>query len=610
MRHSTLHSKETRKHFVIPTVTPLMPSIKDSKMRGNYVSGIDKHFYTKIIDMVPKFKASVSFNSLNFISEVAVLCDARFGSHPNALKVFLHNGKNNEVIKVKIDCKSNFLNNLESFMALQQYFEKIVSDTKAQSQTSLNEIGEKTLILPKVVLQDEGCDSRMSLNRFSFANTWFPDCFGGKFPVTEEQYKAKKGNVRAFINVSGLNVKLRPRRADNPLAKSTRDLQKNAISLRSEFLERIYPGIGDCVEIIADISGNIVIKPRQRKRTALLPECMKRPLESADIADSHTEKNKPLTSPPSSSSIPAALKNNLEIKTEQAKDAKDQADKSRENNSENTKSNNNLRILNLNEKLQCETKEASNRIKTIRKKLTARTSDNKRPISQESFSAGIVNSHCKEQADKRTLVEVASVDRPSETARTVVESKKGGDKKLVRIKCSLKKSLDDRKLKSNDAIGVKQDTRHLNLDLLNAIQIPRYTSNKEPTEILIYHTDYTHHANHIINKTIAGLNQFIAATFKNKDNTLDAKTVTQLSKTLSLELPVGKKSFTAQSFKDKELTSPFKERLLRLLSQVLNVENELWCAPKTGQYRFYISTRNNGVMVRSCLLYTSDAADE
>ena len=57
----------------------------------------------------------------------------------------------------------------------------------------------------------------------------------------------------------------------------------------------------------------------------------------------------------------------------------------------------------------------------------------------------------------------------------------------------------------------------------------------EKTSIKIIHTDYQHLQNHQINITLRLMNQFIAATFKNKEPTLDIKLINQLSKIFHLQ---------------------------------------------------------------------------
>jgi len=139
---------------------------------------------------------------------------------------------------------------------------------------------------------------------------------------------------------------------------------------------------------------------------------------------------------------------------------------------------------------------------------------------------------------------------------------------------------------------------------LNEINVIQYISSKEAAKIKIIHNDYTHHNNHVINRTISGLNQFINATFRNKENYLDHKTIHKLANVFGLHLPTGKNAISVQGYKNKEIANPLKEKLLKTLSYIINVENELpllQASQKQIQYRFYIGTANNGVMVRSIL---------
>jgi len=550
MRHnSTLSFKETKKHYVIPTITPLMTSVKSpKKQQEDYPIRIDKQFYKKIINMAPRLKASVSFNSLNFISEIAVLFDAKFGSHPDILKVFLHNGKNNEVINAKVYCKRNFLNNLEVFITLQEYFERIIADIKTQVRSPLNEIGKRELVLPKVTGQDGSSNNTIALNQCVFANTWFSDYIGTKFNHIDELHRQRKRKARPFINMSGLNLKLKPKRIENPSAKSSKDV--HSISLRSEFLERTYPGISDCVEIVANINGNIVIRPREEQS---------RQHRESEVIQTNSEPIKK----------PAIRRLNVDYNTN-----------SEENNSIIQQKDNNRLVSNMSE----------GKISTFRKGVRVHTVNTQRSINQENF---VTN-----RPSNNKLISVIGTVSPT-TPIKLSEIKRS---KPIRARCSLKNfynpNTDNKKLKDTDFVMVRQS----NYESLNTIQIPKYVSNKEATEIVVYHKDHEHHVGHVINKILAGLNQFIAVTFKNKDNVLNTKSITQLAKALSLELPTGKKAFTPQGFKDKELTAPLKEKLLKLLSQVINLENEINISGnKVGQYRFYITTRNNGVMVRSVL---------
>ncbi len=137
---------------------------------------------------------------------------------------------------------------------------------------------------------------------------------------------------------------------------------------------------------------------------------------------------------------------------------------------------------------------------------------------------------------------------------------------------------------------------------LQDVAVPAYSSSKETSKIKIYHTDDTHHKEHVINRAISALNQFVAASFRNKDSVVDIRFLNRLGKVFGMQFAAGK---NAPVFKSKEYSGPVKERLARCFSALINQENDFvppaMPIKPAAQYKFYICTGNNGVMVRSIL---------
>lgn len=119
----------------------------------------------------------------------------------------------------------------------------------------------------------------------------------------------------------------------------------------------------------------------------------------------------------------------------------------------------------------------------------------------------------------------------------------------------------------------------------------------ERKRIKIYHTDYTHHNTHNINKMIANINKFIEATFKSKEPYNTAKC---LSLSNAIGIPLLKSEINDQTFKNRETGNMLKERVLRRLWSALNAENGV--AAKQGrQYKFCVCGGNNPGIVKALL---------
>lgn len=134
------------------------------------------------------------------------------------------------------------------------------------------------------------------------------------------------------------------------------------------------------------------------------------------------------------------------------------------------------------------------------------------------------------------------------------------------------------------------------------VSLRTYKSPKPGTSIKIIHTDYSHLQDHPINKCIHYINQFIANTFKNKEQNYNLKLIQQLGKALGLQLPREKILMDSQSFKNKDFAHPFKEKILKQLWTILNIENDMQnFEAKAPPYKFYVSQGNNGMLVKSIL---------
>ena len=228
----------------------------------------------------------------------------------------------------------------------------------------------------------------------------------------------------------------------------------------------------------------------------------------------------------------------------------------------------------------------------------------KNPTDSGKISAQNVTINCQEQKRKITVRQLSSSQLENKLNLT-----KGEEKPKI-IKQMQKSRMFDTERKSIEPIKSKQplinitqieETRTTTLNYAN-ISLRTYKSTKKPTSIKINHQDYTHLVDHPINKTINYINQFIALTFKSKENTINKMLICSLARALSLKLPAKKDLLEIQLFKSKETAFPMKESLLRKLWNVLNIENEVTqmeTPPK--QYKFYACKGNNGVMVKNVL---------
>eukprot|EP00826_Nyctotherus_ovalis_P048661 TRINITY_DN5755_c0_g1_i5.p1 TRINITY_DN5755_c0_g1~~TRINITY_DN5755_c0_g1_i5.p1 ORF type:complete len:761 (-),score=172.55 TRINITY_DN5755_c0_g1_i5:526-2808(-) len=134
------------------------------------------------------------------------------------------------------------------------------------------------------------------------------------------------------------------------------------------------------------------------------------------------------------------------------------------------------------------------------------------------------------------------------------------------------------------------------------VSLRNYISSKPPALIKVLHKDYTHLADHEVNKAIALVNKFISSTLKNKEGVYDVENVIKMAK--SMRIGLTRKGISSASFKDKENIYCIKEQISKYLSMTVNESNNYKPSESTLkglQYRFFIGKGNNGVMVRSVL---------
>eukprot|EP01022_Parablepharisma_sp_SALTPOND_P013194 TRINITY_DN1741_c0_g3_i1.p1 TRINITY_DN1741_c0_g3~~TRINITY_DN1741_c0_g3_i1.p1 ORF type:complete len:989 (-),score=89.28 TRINITY_DN1741_c0_g3_i1:6849-9815(-) len=486
------------------------------------------------------------------------------------LNIRLCDGKNNELASVKFPKKIRSPKNTETFAVLQQYLEKMLNESaeKHSLQRSLvssprevanNKKGNETQIAfmdNQMIIQGKSSNAKtknLSLTRLLLSQQCFPELdhkspqhpavatgFEKKLDVTNKQ----PSNLQDFINISGLDIKTRPKEMRklvyNISRKSVKYDGHKAVEprLKAQILSGIGEEAKDLVEMVMDPKGDVIIRPKEREK--------------------HVPKR-------------MHLMNQRALHTKK---------------------------LNRRQASQCVYR-MPKIVQKVQEPAVIVSSLATPPITQVTKGKVIATPRqaCRKQ---QHLVSVSPLRKVSHDS---LEEKKNESAKVTPQKVKVK--FTKKKVKDPEVVHSDQRAQALvNITALNEVHIIQYTSNKEPSKIKIIHTDYTHHSNHIINKTLNGLNQFISATFRNKDNYLDSKLISKLSKAFCLQLPVGKNAITAQGFKNKDLANPIKERLLKSLFYIINSDNEIplsLCPLKTPQYRFYISTGNNGVMVRSIL---------
>jgi len=155
-------------------------------------------------------------------------------------------------------------------------------------------------------------------------------------------------------------------------------------------------------------------------------------------------------------------------------------------------------------------------------------------------------------------------------------------------------STADKQLKARTQNNVSVDELIIN-NPYSFVSMRTYKTLKPLANIEMLHKDYKHLEEHPINKGVHYLNQLITAAFKSKDN-LNKELIAMLYKTLGVSL--GKYKIEAQIFKDKEIVHEFKEKLHNNLCYKINQANK-FIPQKIPQVKFYISTQNNGSLIKS-----------
>lgn len=140
--------------------------------------------------------------------------------------------------------------------------------------------------------------------------------------------------------------------------------------------------------------------------------------------------------------------------------------------------------------------------------------------------------------------------------------------------------------------------------------LKNYASSKQATTIKILHKSYDHLLTHEINKAIALINKFIAITFKNRDNVFDDNLILRLAR--AMRLSIKKKDISTAAFRNREFACTIKDQLTKHLSSTINRCNtfvpcelagrgSLAEAAKCAQYRYFVASGNNGVLVKSAM---------
>ena len=124
---------------------------------------------------------------------------------------------------------------------------------------------------------------------------------------------------------------------------------------------------------------------------------------------------------------------------------------------------------------------------------------------------------------------------------------------------------------------------------------------KAKIKIKMIHQNYIDLINHPINTTIRLINQLLSLTSRTRD-TYNTQQITLTARKLGITIP--KPHLNIDSLKTKEVINEIKEKLLRVLFNTINKENEIHVEPRVSNSHFvtnkyYIGRGNNPGLVRN-----------
>ena len=182
---------------------------------------------------------------------------------------------------------------------------------------------------------------------------------------------------------------------------------------------------------------------------------------------------------------------------------------------------------------------------------------------------------------------------------------------IIRIKRKGKRSIIDSPIRKKlEGIKYSRPITDTTLEDNKQIAIPRVyeedslrmESKKPAAKIMILHKDYEHLRTHEINQAINLVNKFISLTFKNKDTNYDTNSICALARIMKLQLK--RKDIVETTFRNREISYNLKEQITNYLSSVINYSgnfNSSEVGNRGLQYKFFIGSGNNGIMIRNVL---------
>ena len=178
-------------------------------------------------------------------------------------------------------------------------------------------------------------------------------------------------------------------------------------------------------------------------------------------------------------------------------------------------------------------------------------------------------------------------------------------KKLELKLLSSKNNRNSRRIEKRKLTPIQTLCNSIDCDVKNITLPNTYIKKENKTLIKINHIDYKCHNDHPINQMIHIINKFNELIFKNKDGDYDMIECKKIAKILGISL--NKDLMNPQTLKNRDLSYPIKDKILKQFWNLLNIQNNIVISVPEGshQYKFCVCQGNNHMLVKSVLKYRS-----
>ena len=129
-------------------------------------------------------------------------------------------------------------------------------------------------------------------------------------------------------------------------------------------------------------------------------------------------------------------------------------------------------------------------------------------------------------------------------------------------------------------------------------------NEKPPTKIKIIHKEMDTLSKHEVNIAFDYVNTFVTLTFKNKSKVFDNEKIMKLAHIM--KLPLKFQTIDTYGFNSRELIHEVRDQINSYLASVINHSNcfePIKINQKTFQYKSYIKSSNNGILIRNAFGY-------